>query len=191
MTSSTHALRTAFPATLRFEGHAIVSADGMIAADDGSVPAVLHNDVDWELFQAALSQSALVVLGRLGHKRHPNSGRRRLVFTGGVATTSTDPADSLATYFNPAGMPLAGVLDRLGLIRGTVAVTGGTRIFDYFLPLYDRFVLTEVQEAALPTGRPCFSDGHPRTELAAAGMRPAGFELIDPGARVTRTRWER
>ena len=180
-----------FSTNLIFEGHAIVSADGMIAADDGAVPEALRNDADWQQFQAALDASAVVVLGRLGHRRHPNPGRRRLVLTGGVDGIMPDQHDPGALLFNPAGATLAAALEALGVGQGTVAVTGGTRTFDYFLPLLDRFVLTEAQRVVLPTGRPCFSMGHPRSLLAAAGLRPRHFAVLDAGADVTVTHWER
>ena len=183
--------RTDFPHALRFEGHAIVSADGMIAVADGTVPAALRNDIDWRQFQAALDGSVLVVLGRLGHRNHPNPGRRRLVFTGSVEGLAADPADANATLFNPAGATLAAALASFGIAGGTIAVTGGTRIFEYFLPLYDRFSLAEVQELGLPGGRPCFVDRHPRAALSAAGLLPRRFELIDPPAKVTLTSWQR
>jgi dihydrofolate reductase len=189
MPLQTHPTRDQFPAGLRFEGHAIVSTDGMIAAADGSMPDRLRNDVDWRQFQGALDGSSLVVLGRTGHERHPNPGRRRLVFTSRVAGFSTDPGDPLATLYNPAHVTLAQVLDRIGVINGTVAVTGGTSVFDYFLPIYNSFSLVEVQQFKMPEGRPCLRSGHPRTVLAAAGLVPRHFEVIDTQAALTRTLW--
>ncbi|MDR3473107.1 MAG: dihydrofolate reductase [Devosia sp.] len=179
------------PAGVRFVGHAIVSADGMIASADGSVPEALRNDADWKQFQAALDASALVVLGRLGHQRHPNPGRRRLVFTGSVAGIAPDPADPLATLFNPRGATLDRALAALGIDAGTVAVTGGTLVFAYFLPLYHAFALAEAQQVALTQGRPCFPHAHPRSALAGAGLQPERFEVIDALGAVTLTRWVR
>jgi len=180
------------PADIEIEGHAIVTADGMISASDGTMPPALRNDADWARFQAALSRSTLVVLGRPGHVRHPNIGRRRrLVFTSTVARFAADPDDPQATFYNPADASFAELLAHLGIASGIVAVTGGTRVFDYFLPLYDRFDLAETNAVVLPSGRPCFSTGHPRAVVAAAGLTPARFELIDPNAGVTLTRWVR
>lgn len=183
--------RTGLPAAIRFTGHAIVSTDGMIAAAGGSMPSALRNDADWRLFQAALDQSALVVLGRLGHHRHPNPGRRRLVFTSRVSAIAPDAADPLATYYNPAGATLAEALASAGISAGTVAVTGGTRVFDAFLPLYDAFDLAEVNCLAMPGGIACFSSGHPRQVLAGVGLLPSRSELIDPAAAVSLTHWHR
>jgi dihydrofolate reductase len=172
-------------------GHAIVSADGMIADAAGDMPAALRNDADWRTFQNSLVRATLVVLGRLGHSRHPNPGRRRLVLTRSVATLRPDADDPLALLWNPLGMPLADVLDALEIAEGTIAVTGGTGVFDYFFEHYDRFDLSEVHDLVLPGGGPCFSAGHPRTVLAAAGLVPGRSELIDAAAGVTTTAWQR
>src|SRR5262245_61372202 len=102
------------------EGHAIVSEDGMIADARGEMPDGLRNDADWALFQAALDRSALIVLGSLGHKRHPNRGRCRLVLTHAVEALAPDPDDLLADFWNPAGMPIETVLHRLGVNEGTL-----------------------------------------------------------------------
>lgn len=179
------------PPGVAFIGHAIVSADGMISAGDGSMPAVLRNDADWRRFQAALDDSVLVVVGREGHRRHGNPGRRRLVFTASVDAFSPDPEDSRATLYNPAGAPLAEVLNQLDIASGSVAVTGGTRVFAAFLPFYTAFDLAEANAIVLPGGRPCFAEGHPRAVLAAAGLRPASFETLDEASGVTLTRWTR
>jgi dihydrofolate reductase len=171
------------------EGHAIVSADGMIASADGSMPQALRNDADWRIFQAALDRATLVVLGRLGHLRHPNPGRRRVVFTRGVEGLQHDANDPLASFWNPSIAAPSVLFDGLGITEGAIAVTGGTGVFGYFLPHYDRFALAEVHGFVLPGGTPCFAGGHPRTMLAASGLRPAKLEMIDEG--VTLTHWQR
>jgi dihydrofolate reductase len=183
--------RDGVAAGIRFEGHAIVSADGMMSDRSGEMPPWMRNDADSRHFQAALSASTVVVLGRLGHRRHPNTGRNRLVFTSTVAALAADADDARAVLFNPAGASLAEALMRFGMLQGTVVVTGGTRVFDAFLPLYDAFDLAEVHGKALPHGRPCFVAGHPRAVLAAAGLCPTSFRLIDPAASVSLTRWTR
>jgi hypothetical protein len=175
--------------TITIEGHAIVSADGMIADAGGNMPPGLRNDADWQRFQAALDRAALVVLGRVGHLRHPNPGRRRLVFTRSVDGLRPDPNDPLANFCNPRNAAPSELFDGLGIIRGVIAVTGGTGVFDYFMPHYDRFALAEVHGFVLPGGTPCFSSGHPRTVLAAAGMVPCEIETLDDG--VTLTYWRR
>jgi hypothetical protein len=171
------------------EGHAIVSADGMIANPDGTMPPELRSDADWRLFQAALDRSALVVLGRLGHLRHPNPGRRRLVLTRSVVDLQPDPVDAQASYWNPAGIDITAALGRLGIDQGTIAITGGTGTFDLFLPWYDRFVLAEVRGLRMHDGTPCFSKGHPRFVLPGAGLEARDMETIDRG--VVQTQWVR
>lgn len=169
------------------EGHAIVSTDGMIAAHDGTMPAELRSEADWRIFQAALDRAALVVLGHLGHARHRNPGRRRLVLTRSVVDLQPDPLDRLATYWNPAGIDIGAALQRLGITEGTLAITGGTGTFDLFLPHYDRFLLSEVRDLFLPDGVPCFTKGHPRFTLPGAGLEARDMEVIDRG--VVQTNW--
>ena len=172
---------------VRFEGHAIVSADGMIADAAGEMPAGLRNDADWAKFQAALDRAAIVVLGRKGHERHPNPGRRRLVLT--------RKADGLvaggenAWFWNPKKLAVDDALAALGISDGVVAVTGGTGTYEVFLPLMTAFVLTEVNGLVLPGGTPTFPEGHPRLVLAAEGLRPSVAEPLGDG--VTLTRWSR
>ncbi len=168
------------------QGHAIVSADGMIAAADGSRPPQLQNDADWQLFQAALDRAALVVIGRISHQLHPNPGRRRLVLTRQIVTMEPDPNDRNATLWNPAGMGLPEVLAALNIGGGIVAITG---VFDVFAARFDHFDLVEVSGFALPDGVPCFTTGSPRSVLARHGLRPRPGLEIDPG--VTLTRWAR
>ena len=91
--------------TLTFEGHAIVSADGMIADAAGEMPPALRNDADWTQFQAALDRAALVVLGRKGHERHPNPGRRRLVLTQRICRACRAGGEN-AWLWNPDGMAI-------------------------------------------------------------------------------------
>jgi dihydrofolate reductase len=176
---------------LAFEivGHAIVSADGRIADRERRMPVALRNDKDWERFQAALDAAALVVLGRIGHAAHPNPGRRRLVVTSRVATLQADATDANATLWNPAGLPFEAAMASLGIAAGTIAVTGGQRVFDLFLPLFTRFDLVEVSGVTIPDGVPCFSSGPPRETLSAAGLHPAETQLLDP--RVSLTVWRR
>ena len=173
------------------EGHAIVSEDGMIADERGETPPGLRNDADWKLFQGALDRAALVVLGRLGHVRHPNPGRKRLVLSRSVTGLSPDAKDASAYVWNPADMPIAAVLERLGVRQGTLAVTGGTGCFDLFLPLFDRFLLAEVAGLRIVRGTPCFSEGRPDEVLTDAGLAPGERQVIDPSAGVTLTLWTR
>jgi hypothetical protein len=131
------------------------------------------------------------VLGRLGHARHPNRGRRRLVLTHQIEALEQDRHDPLATLWNSAGMPVSAMLETISVRDGTLAITGGTGTFDLFLPFYDTFVLAEVHGFLLPGGTPCFSTGQPRDVLAAAGLKPGDTRTIDLAASVTQTDWTR
>jgi hypothetical protein len=173
---------------LTIEGHAIISADGMIADGNGEYPAALKNDADWAQYQRALDRAVLVVTGRRGHERHPNPGRRRLVLTRSVARWEIDQRDGRSTLWNPAGLPFDAVLDELGVTDGMIAITG---VFDLFVGEYTSFLLSESNALILPGGTPCFAAGHPRTVLTNQGMRPGQPELIDPMAMVTTTLWSR
>ena len=169
-------------------GHAIVSVDGKIAAADGSVPPALRNDVDWQRFQEQLDAADLVVLGRQGHERFSNPGRRRLVATRSVPTLMQDPHDKKATFWNPAGVSFNAATASLGLSQGTIAVAG---VFDLFCDLFTRFDLAESQTLLIRDGLPCFTSGHPRLVLANAGLTPGHWEMLDPEGPVTLTEWRR
>ena len=170
--------------SLDIVGHAIVSADGRIADREHRMPPSLRSDADWRRFQAALDASALVVLGRRGHEAHPNPGRRRLVATSRADGLEPDPRDGRATLWNPAAVGFTEACDRLGIEAGTVAVTGGTEVFDLFLELYTRFDLVTAEAVEIPDGVPCFSGGEPTAVLAAAGLRVEGSEELEPGVRL-------
>jgi dihydrofolate reductase len=177
--------------TCAIEGHAIVSADGKIAAADGSMPKDLMHAEDWRIFQGALDRADLVVLGRKGHQRHPNPGRRRLVVTRSIERLSPDPEDPRALFWNPGGLMIEAMLQELGLETGTLAITGGQGVFDLFLPHYTLFHLSEVHHFALPDGIDTFSSGHPRAVLSAAGLVPKNLVRLDEHPLVTLTTWAR
>jgi hypothetical protein len=170
--------------SLEIVGHAIVTTDGMIADHDHRMPAALRNDADWRRFQAALDGSALVVVGRLGHAAHPNPGRKRLVVTSRVAWLERDPADDNSMFWNPAGIGFPRVLAGLGIADGTIAVTGGQRVFDLFLPWFTEFDLAEVAGVTIPAGVPCFSGGMPEEVLARAGLVAGKPEELDAGVSL-------
>ena len=168
--------------TLEIVGHAIVSADGRIADRHRQMPPELRNDTDWTRFQAALDRAALVVLGRLGHESHPNPGRRRLVVTSRVERL--EPVDELVTLWNPAGLDILEAARDLGVTDGTIAVTGGQRVFDLLLRRFTQFDLVTVDAVLLPDGVSCFSGGWPDDVLAGAGLRVVERETLEPGVRL-------
>lgn len=169
-------------------GHAIVSVDGKIAGADGTVPPALRNDADWRRFQAQLDRSDLVVLGRQGHERFPNPGRRRLVATRSVFDLVPDPADPLATLWNPAVVTFSQAAVALGVSSGVIAVAG---VFDLFVELFTAFDLAEAQTLLIADGLPCFSLGHPRAVLSGHGLVPQQWQVLDTTAQVTLTQWHR
>lgn len=168
--------------TLHIVGHAIVSADGRIADRNHQMPPELRSDADWTRFQTALDAAALVVLGRLGHETHPNPGRHRLVVTSRV--DRLDRIDDLVTLWNPAGLDFTEALRELSVTEGTVAVTGGQRVFDLFLQRFTQFDLVIVDRAMIPDGVPCFSTGWPDDVLARAGMKVTRTEMLELGVRL-------
>jgi len=174
---------------LEIVGHAIVSADGMIANADHTMPESLRSEADWLRFQASLDRSRLVVLGRLGHEAHPNPGRLRLVATTRVARLDVDPMDARALYWNPAAVGPGEIIAELGIVEGIVAVTGGTRVFDLFLPWFTAFELVRVAGVTIPDGLPCFSAGDPRQVLTAEGLR--AVQTVGLDAAATLTVWRR
>jgi dihydrofolate reductase len=167
---------------LEIVGHAIVSADGRIADRNHQMPPELRSDADWTRFQAALDAASLVVLGRLGHEAHPNPGRRRIVVTSRVE--QLEQVDRLVTLWNPAGVDIVDVAAELGVANGTIAVTGGQRVFDLFLKRFTRFDLVIVDGVLIPDGVPCFSGGWPDDMLAGAGLRVTGKQDLEPGVRL-------
>ena len=67
---------------VEIHGYAIVSDNDCIADASGRTPDVLRNEADWAYFQAELGQSAVTVLGRLGHEANPNpKGRLRMILS--------------------------------------------------------------------------------------------------------------
>ncbi len=179
-------------ARYRFEGHAIVSADDMIANAAGDMPEVLHHPEDQKLFQAALDRAALIVLGRRSHEAAPNPHHRlRMVMTSGVA--DLDRTDE-AWWWNPEGIGLEQALAEVVPGGGTIAIPGGQGAFDYFLRSgFDAFHLSRRAGARLPGGVPLFSqcrDGVTADDaLADVGLVSDRPESL--GSDVSLTIWRR
>ena len=73
--------------SLRIEGYAIVSVDGMLADHNGHMPDALKIDADQQFFTSGLDNADVVVHGRHSHEGQPRSGRRRrLIVTRQIAT---------------------------------------------------------------------------------------------------------
>jgi dihydrofolate reductase len=174
---------------LRIEGFAIVSDDGMIADARGIMPDALKIDADQRFLSERLDAAALIVHGRNSHEGHPQSPERpRLVATRTIEAVVPVPGEPKALLWNPAGMTLEDAAERLGVVDGSVAVLGGTEVYELFLPRYDAFHLSRVPGLNLPGGRPVFRPvpaDRPESVLAAAGLTAKGRRVLEAARDVT------
>ena len=77
------------PTSIRIEGLAIVSSNGMIADSNCVMPNSLKLEADQEFFETSLDAAALLVHGRKSHEGQANShNRRRLLLTPGAPALS-------------------------------------------------------------------------------------------------------
>jgi dihydrofolate reductase len=180
---------------LRFEGCAIVSADGMLADASGNQPAELIVEADKQFFDAKLDGAALIVHGRNSHEGQRNSPKRKRVYaTRKVATIEPHPSNPNAVRWNPAGAKIEQAAARFGVDAGLVAVIGGTDIFDLFLDRYDVFWLTLAPRVRLPGGVPVFSGvpGSTADEiLTRHGLSVVETRLLDATQDVSLVKWAR
>lgn len=141
---------------LDITGYAIVSDDDKIAGADGLTPASLRNEKDWELYQRAQKQAALVVFARRSHELEPNIHRTlRLVVSREAAGLESRP-DSW--WWDPRRITWEEVATRLLPKGGGVAIGGGQVVFDLFLAIgFDGFHLSRARGVKLPGGRSVFS----------------------------------
>ena len=181
--------------SLRIEGHAIASEDGMIAAADGLMPNSLKFPSDQKLYEQALDRATIIVNGRLSYEGQANSPHRlRLVLTRSVAGLGPDPDNPNARLWNPAGATLEAACTALGVDEGLIAVIGGPVGFSLFLGLgYDAFHLSHAPGIRLPGGVSVFHEqenGRSAEDvLAAAGLRAGLVQRFDDG--VTMVEWTR
>ena len=178
----------------RIEGYAIVSADGMIADAGGHMPAALKNEADQAFFHGSLDRAAAVVHGRRSHEGGPNAVRRyRLIVTRSVSACAPAVSHPKALLWNPAGVSLREAWSALGASEGTLAVIGGSAVYDLFWDGYDAFHLTRAAKARLPRGRTAFTEmAHNRTPedvLASHGLHPSEPQVLDRAAGVTLVTW--
>jgi dihydrofolate reductase len=182
--------------SLRIEGFAIVSADGMLADHHGHMPDTLKIEADQRFFDASLDRVAAVVHGRHSHEGQANSPRRkRLIVTRRISAIEPDPQNPLACLWNPAGASFAAACAALGVAEGTVAIIGGTEVFGLFLdPGYDAFYLSRANKVRLPGGRPVFPQVPSQTPegvLASNGLRPGERRVLDAQADASLVTWTR
>lgn len=182
-------------AGFRFEGCAIVSADGMLADASGNQPPELIVEADQRFFEDKLDAADLIVHGRNSYERQRNSpNRKRVIATRRIAAIEPDQKNRNAMRWNPAGASIEEAAARLGLRTGVVAVIGGTEIFDLFLPRYDAFWLTLAARIKLPGGVPVFSGVPHRTAeeiLRSHGLAPAETRMLDAVKEVGLIKWAR
>ena len=181
---------------LRIEGFAIVSSNGMIAASDGLMPDSLKFEADQGFLDRALDEAALLVHGRMSHECQENScNRRRLLLTRTVQAFSAEPVEPNVWLWNPEATPFDTVCATLGVVEGVIAVLGGTRAYDMFLPRYAAFHLMRAGRVALPDGVPVLSGAGERAEpdavLHAHGLRLVEQETLDPAHDLVRQKWTR
>jgi dihydrofolate reductase len=188
--------------SILIHGHAIVSADDMIADANGRMPEALMNEVDFAYFQEHLDAADLIVLGRIGHEAHANTKKRRRLVVSASGTGLEYRADAI--WWNPVIVLWEEAAVRLLPSGGHVAVPGGRRVFDLFLEIgYDSFHLARANKACLGEGTPLFSacselDASGKLFrqsadmiLTTSGLVPGSHEIIDHGADVTRVVWRR
>ena len=175
-------------------GHAIVSSDDRIADASGDMPAGLRNDADWRQFQTELDRAAIVVVGRIGHQDFANvRQRRRLVLSSSARGLEQRPD---AWWWNPQATTWDVVANTLLPDGGRVAVTGGRRVFDLFLPIgFDAFHLACATQCRIPGGDPIFSacgaGASAGSVLAEHGLSMTGVEILDAAAGVRLDLWGR
>jgi dihydrofolate reductase len=182
--------------SLRIEGFAIVSADGMLADRDGHMPDALKIEADQRFFDTSLDGVALVVHGRHSHEGQANSPkRRRLLLTRRVSAIEADPKNPMARLWNPTGASFVTACAAIGVEEGTVAIIGGTEVFGLFLDVgYDAFHLSRANKVRLPGGRPVFPQvpqQSPEDVLATRGLRPGERRVLDAQADASLVTWTR
>jgi dihydrofolate reductase len=182
-------------ADLRFEGCAIVSADGMLADASRNQPPELIVEADKQFFDAKLEASDLIVHGRHSHEGQRNSPTRKRVYaTRRIVAVEPHPTNPNAIRWNPAGATIEEAAARLGVRAGVVAVIGGTEVFDLFLGHYDVFWLTLASRVRLPGGVPVFSGIPPQTTddiLRSHGLQPAETRILDAEKGISLIKWTR
>lgn len=179
----------------RFEGCAIVSADGMLAGADGVQPPGLLIEADQRFFEDKLDTADLVVHGRNSVENKRNSPRRkRITATHKIDGVERDPSNPNGVLWNPQTASFEQAAKFLGVEAGSVAVIGGTAMFDLFLDRYCVFWLSTAPLTLLPGGVPVFSGvpaATPADILSHHGLVLTDTRLLDPAHEVRLERWVR
>ena len=180
---------------LRIDGYVIVSADGMLADEKRVMPDALKFKGDKQFFTEALDRADLIVHGRNSDESQPNSHlRKRLILTRAVPGIASDPSNSKASLWNPAGAVFEAACDHAGVRTGTVAIIGGPVVFDLFMDRYDTFWLSLAPRVRLPGGEAVFSGvpgQTPQQVLAGHGLKAGQSLVLDAANDVSVTPWQR
>jgi hypothetical protein len=179
---------------LEITGYAIVSDDDKIAAADGMTPVSLRNEKDWELYQRAQDEAALVVFARRSHELEPNLRKNPRLVVSREALGLEQRPDSW--WWDPRRVTWENVAAKLLPNGGRVAVGGGQVVFDLFLMIgFDGFHLSRAHGVKLPGGRSVFSACDAGVS-AASVLEQHGLSLsktipLDPAHGVEMTVWRR
>jgi hypothetical protein len=182
------------PGRLDITGYAIVSDDDKIAAADGMTPVSLRNEKDWELYQRAQDEAALVVFARRSHELEPNLRKNPRLVVSREALGLEQRPDSW--WWDPRRVTWESVAAKLLPNGGRVAVGGGQVVFDLFLMIgFDGFHLSRAHGVKLPGGRSVFSACDAGVS-AARMLEQHGLSLsktipLDPTHGVEMTVWRR
>ncbi len=184
-------------APYRFIGYAIASADGMIADAAGEMPDSLKIETDHNFLDRELDRVDGLVHGARSHEGQANSHRRRrLVLTRRVETTAPHPEHKRCLLWNPGGASFDEAFSKLGVAEGTIAILGGTDVYDMFLDIgYDAFYLCRAGSARIPGGTPVFSQIRsgraPEEILSQAGLAPGPTQILDEANALSLVAWTR
>jgi dihydrofolate reductase len=181
--------------SIRIEGYAVVSDDGMIANAASEIPQSLIADADQVFFERGVDRVDVVVHGRNSEEHFANSpSRHRIIVTRKVASVGPDEVNPNAVLWNPKGASFEKAVAALGAPCRSAAILGGTDVFGLFLNRFDIFFLSRIADVRLPGGRPIFPQvpiETPESVLSAHGLRDEGTELSDPAGRLIISRWVR
>lgn len=185
--------QVALPPSVRVEGYAIVSEDGMLADANGIMPDLLKIEVDQRFYKRGLNGVDVVIHGRNSQERHPNSSKRyRIIVTKRVATVSHDPSNRRAVLWNPSCAPLSEALALLHAPHRSIGVVGGTNVFALFLDRYDVFYLSRAEGVRLFGGRPVFPQVPARSPADILHAHGLACDTVErAAANLTIETWRR
>jgi hypothetical protein len=179
------------------EGYVITCGGGMIADASAVMPEALKIEADHRFLERELDRFDVLVHGRHSHEGQPNSPRRRrLVVTRKIPTITPDPDRPKSLLWNPAGASFIEACGALALAAGSIAILGGTHVYDMFLEIgYDAFHMSRAGKAKLPGGTPVFSSvksgRSPEEILAQSGLEPGPREILDETNELSLVTWTR